>query len=109
MQCVGRLPLASQPGERWLYHMSAEILGVLIARVSGMPLSVFMRERIFEPLGMNDTGFMVPRQSWNGLRPVIRRTSSPAKSRSSKRRPMICSRDLAFSSRRRRRVRLHGR
>jgi CubicO group peptidase (beta-lactamase class C family) len=60
MQCLGRLPLANQPGERWLYHMSAEILGVLIARVSGMPLSAFMRERIFEPLGMNDTGFTVP-------------------------------------------------
>jgi CubicO group peptidase (beta-lactamase class C family) len=60
MQCLGRLPLAHQPGERWLYHMSAEILGVLIARVSGMSLSSFMRERIFEPLGMKDTGFTVP-------------------------------------------------
>jgi CubicO group peptidase (beta-lactamase class C family) len=60
MQCLGRLPLAHQPGERWLYHMSAEILGVLIARVARMPLSAFMRQRIFEPLGMNDTGFTVP-------------------------------------------------
>jgi CubicO group peptidase (beta-lactamase class C family) len=60
MQCIGRLPLASQPGERWLYHMSAEILGVLIARASGMSLSAFMRKRIFEPLGMKDTGFTVP-------------------------------------------------
>ena len=59
MQCLGRLPLANQPGERWLYHMSAEILGVLIARVAGVPLSAFMRERIFEPLGMKDTGFSV--------------------------------------------------
>jgi CubicO group peptidase (beta-lactamase class C family) len=40
--------------------MSAEILGVLIARVSGMPLSAFMRERIFAPLGMKDSGFTVP-------------------------------------------------
>src|SRR4029434_8454893 len=60
MQCLGRLPLAYQPGERWLYHMSAEILGVLIARASGKSLSAFMRERIFEPLGMKDTGFTVP-------------------------------------------------
>jgi CubicO group peptidase (beta-lactamase class C family) len=60
MQCLGRLPLAHQPGERWLYHMSAEILGVLIARVAGMPLSAFMRQRIFDPLGMKDTGFTVP-------------------------------------------------
>jgi len=60
MQRVGSLPLANQPGERWLYHMSAEILGVLIARAAGMSLSAFMRGRIFEPLGMNDTGFTVP-------------------------------------------------
>ena len=59
MQCLGRLPLAHQPGERWLYHMSAEILGVLIARAAGMSLSAFMRERIFAPLGMKDTGFTV--------------------------------------------------
>lgn len=62
MKCVGRLPLANQPGERWLYHMSAEILGVLIARASGKSLSTFMRERIFEPLGMKDTGFTVPEE-----------------------------------------------
>jgi CubicO group peptidase (beta-lactamase class C family) len=60
MQRLGRLPLACQPGERWLYHTSAEILGVLIARASGMPLSAFMRQRIFDPLGMKDTGFTVP-------------------------------------------------
>lgn len=60
MRCLGGLPLAHQPGERWLYHMSAEILGVLIARAAGMPLSAFMHERIFEPLGMIDTGFTVP-------------------------------------------------
>lgn len=60
MRCLASLPLASQPGERWLYHMSAEILGVLVARVAGMPLSAFMRERIFDPLGMKDTGFTVP-------------------------------------------------
>jgi CubicO group peptidase (beta-lactamase class C family) len=60
MKCVGRLPLASQPGERWMYHLSADILGVLIARASGASLSSFMRGRIFEPLGMTDTGFFVP-------------------------------------------------
>ncbi len=60
MQRLGGLPLACQPGERWLYHMPSEILGVLIARVSGASLGTFMAERIFEPLGMNDTGFRVP-------------------------------------------------
>ena len=60
MKRLGRLPLAHQPGERWLYHMSGEILGVLIARVSGKSLGAFLHERIFEPLGMIDTGFHVP-------------------------------------------------
>jgi CubicO group peptidase (beta-lactamase class C family) len=60
MKRLGSLPLAHQPGERWLYHMGSEILGVLIARVSGKSLSAFFRERIFEPLGMTDTGFYVP-------------------------------------------------
>jgi CubicO group peptidase (beta-lactamase class C family) len=54
------LPLAHQPGERWLYHTAAEILGVLIARVSGRTLATFLSERVFEPLGMTDTGFHVP-------------------------------------------------
>ncbi len=57
---LGNLPLAHQPGERWLYHMGCEILGVLISRVSGQSLGSFLRERIFEPLGMKDTAFFVP-------------------------------------------------
>jgi CubicO group peptidase (beta-lactamase class C family) len=60
MTRLGRLPLAHQPGERWLYHMGCEILGVLIARVSGQSLATFLRERVFEPLDMKDTGFYVP-------------------------------------------------
>jgi len=60
MKRLGSLPLAHQPGERWLYHMSGEILGVLIARVSGKSLGAFLHERIFDPLGMADTGFRVP-------------------------------------------------
>jgi len=60
MNRLGSLPLAHQPGERWLYHTSGEILGVLIARVSGKSLGTFLHERIFEPLGMTDTGFQVP-------------------------------------------------
>ena len=60
MRRLGNLPLAHQPGERWLYHMGCEILGVLIARVAGRSLGAFLRERIFDPLGMEDTGFFVP-------------------------------------------------
>jgi len=55
---LGSLPLLAQPGERWMYHVSIDVLGVLVARVSGKSLGAFLRERIFDPLGMKDTGFM---------------------------------------------------
>jgi CubicO group peptidase (beta-lactamase class C family) len=57
---LGRLPLLHQPGERWMYHTGADVLGVLIARASGQPFESFLQERLFEPLGMRDTGFHVP-------------------------------------------------
>jgi CubicO group peptidase (beta-lactamase class C family) len=60
MRRFSTLPLMCQPGERWLYHTGADVLGVLIARASGQPFEAFLRERIFEPLGMKDTGFCVP-------------------------------------------------
>jgi CubicO group peptidase (beta-lactamase class C family) len=60
MTRLGRLPLIHHPGERWLYHTGSDVLGVLIARVSGRSLADFMGENLFEPLGMRDTGFDVP-------------------------------------------------
>jgi CubicO group peptidase (beta-lactamase class C family) len=52
--------LLEQPGARWRYHTSGDVLGALIERVSGKSFGAFMRERIFDPLGMKDTGFHVP-------------------------------------------------
>jgi CubicO group peptidase (beta-lactamase class C family) len=57
---LSTLPLMAQPGTAWLYPTSFSVLGVLIARASGQPLETFLRERIFGPLGMTDTGFSVP-------------------------------------------------
>ena len=57
MRRLATLPLQYQPGEQWLYSTGSHVLGVLIARVTGQPLEEFLRERIFEPLGMRDTGF----------------------------------------------------
>ena len=54
---LGTLPLVRQPGERWLYNTSSDILGVLIARAADQPFDEFLRERIFDPLCMVDTGF----------------------------------------------------
>jgi CubicO group peptidase (beta-lactamase class C family) len=60
LRCLGSLPLMHQPGESWMYNTGSDVLGVLIARASGKPLETFLRERIFEPLGMKDTAFSVP-------------------------------------------------
>src|SRR5215471_7756899 len=60
MAALSRIPLLYQPGEAWLYNTCSDIQGVLIARASGRPLPEFLAERLFEPLGMADTGFEVP-------------------------------------------------
>src|SRR5690606_40383663 len=57
---IAALPADAQPGERWVYGYSTDILGALVERVSGQPLDRFLAERIFEPLGMHDTHFYVP-------------------------------------------------
>ncbi|MET9879328.1 serine hydrolase domain-containing protein [Actinacidiphila glaucinigra] len=61
MATLAGIPLLHQPGEAWLYNTCSDIQGVLVARASGRPLPEFLAERIFEPLGMTDTGFAVPR------------------------------------------------
>jgi CubicO group peptidase (beta-lactamase class C family) len=54
---LGSLPLLAQPGERWMYNTGAQVLGVLAARATGRPFGEVLKTRIFEPLGMRDTGF----------------------------------------------------
>lgn len=54
---LAELPLLAQPGERWLYHASGQVLGVLAARAAGQPLPDLLRARILDPLGMTDTAF----------------------------------------------------
>jgi CubicO group peptidase (beta-lactamase class C family) len=60
MRRLGTLPLMHQPGERWQYHIGNDLLGVLVARVTGQSFEAFLRERVFDPMGMKDTGFHVP-------------------------------------------------
>jgi CubicO group peptidase (beta-lactamase class C family) len=60
MRRLGTLPLMYQPGQQWQYHLSIDVLGVLVARVTGRTFEEFLRERVLVPLGMNDTGFHVP-------------------------------------------------
>ncbi|SCG57031.1 CubicO group peptidase, beta-lactamase class C family [Micromonospora coxensis] len=70
MRRLGTLPLMHQPGERWQYQISSDLVGVLVARVTGQSFETFLRERIFEPLGMKDTGFHVPADRIDRLPPL---------------------------------------
>lgn len=58
---IAEIPLAFQPGERWMYGLSADILGAVIEVVTGQRYGEFLRENLFTPLEMNDTGFYVPK------------------------------------------------
>jgi len=64
---LAKLPLLSQPGERWTYSVSIDVLGRLIEVVSGQTLDQFLRTSLFEPLGMNDTFFYLPAPKHNRL------------------------------------------
>jgi CubicO group peptidase (beta-lactamase class C family) len=56
---LAKLPLEFSPGEAWNYSVSTDVLGAIIQRLSGLPLDVYLAERIFRPLGMDDTGFAI--------------------------------------------------
>ncbi|WP_328324598.1 beta-lactamase family protein [Kribbella sp. NBC_00382] len=70
MRRLGTLPLMHQPGERWQYQISSDLLGVLVSRVSGQSYDAFLQERVFGPLGMKDTGFYVPTDQLHRLPPL---------------------------------------
>ena len=57
---LASMPLEFSPGDAWNYSVSTDVLGYLVGKISGMPFEHFLKERIFDPLGMVDTGFYVP-------------------------------------------------
>lgn len=65
------LPLMEQPGQHWRYELAYPVLGVLLARAAGQPLPELMSERVFQPLGMADTGFAVPEHARERLIPCF--------------------------------------
>ena len=73
------IPLEFSPGTAWNYSVSTDVLGAVVERVSGQPLDVFFRDRIFAPLGMNDTFFQVPADKIDRLTDCY--TFDPAKGR----------------------------
>jgi CubicO group peptidase (beta-lactamase class C family) len=78
MTRLARIPLLHQPGDAWLYDTCSDLQGVLIARVSGRTLPEFLAERVFEPLGMVDTGFVVPAAKRDRFTTYYRTDRTPA-------------------------------
>lgn len=70
---LARLPLAHQPGNGWLYDTGMHVAGILLARAARKDLGTLMRERIFEPLGMTNTGFHVPEEDLDRLATLYRK------------------------------------
>ncbi len=64
---LAKLPLGFQPGTQWHYSLGVDVLGRLVEVISGMSLSDFFHKYIFEPLGMNDTYFYIPKDKYNRL------------------------------------------
>ena len=64
---IAKLPLAHDPGEKFTYSMNIEVLGRLAEILSGKPIDKFLKETIFDPLGMTDTYFYLPKEKKNRL------------------------------------------
>lgn len=67
MKKLGSLPLFHQPGDKWTYGLNTDLLGYLVEVISGISLDQFFRQRIFEPLGMKDSYFYLPKEKYNRL------------------------------------------
>ncbi len=71
---LSKIPLVHEPGERWTYSVSTDVLGYLVEVVSGMPFEEFLQTRLFEPLGMVDTAFSVPSEKVDRFAALYRPT-----------------------------------
>ena len=67
---LAKLPLLKQPGEEFYYGLNTDVLGYLIEVISGMPLDKYLQQKIFEPLGMKDTYFFIPKEKQSRLVPL---------------------------------------
>lgn len=78
-QKAGQCRLAFQPGEKWRYGISADILGAVVEAASGVSFGQFLDKEIFTPLGMKDTGFFVPQEKMDRLTKVYEATENGLK------------------------------
>ncbi|MCR9289900.1 MAG: beta-lactamase family protein [Bacteroidetes bacterium] len=67
---IAKVPLVFQPGEKFMYGLNMEILGRVVEIVSGKPLNQYFQDHIFDPLGMHDTWFNLPKEKHNRLVPL---------------------------------------
>jgi CubicO group peptidase (beta-lactamase class C family) len=65
LDTIASLPLLHDPGAAWSYGFSTDVLGLLIEKISGQRLSTFLSERLWQPLGMRDTSFVLPKDKWD--------------------------------------------
>ena len=70
IKAVATVPLRTQPGSAWHYSVASDVVGYLVQAIADMPLADFLQERIFAPLGMDDTGFHVPSDKIDRLCPI---------------------------------------
>ena len=66
---VAQLPLKFEPGDRWHYSIAVDVTGLVVQRISGKNFDEYLHENIFEPLGMNDTFFAVPKEKMDRFLP----------------------------------------
>lgn len=79
---MGKLPFDAHPGDSYIYGYNTDILGVVVEKASGMPLDQFLQEALFQPLGMADTHFYLPREKAQRLAVVYAPTGSTGLKRS---------------------------
>ncbi|RAV99856.1 serine hydrolase domain-containing protein [Pseudochryseolinea flava] len=84
MKILGKLPLKHHPGERWTYGLNNDVLGYLVEVLSGISFDKFLKQRIFDPLGMKDTYFYLPTEKqsrlvalYDGSEGAIKKAASP--------------------------------
>lgn len=64
---LAKLPLQTEPGQEYYYGLNTDVLGYLVEVISGMPLDKYLQQKIFEPLGMKDTYFFLPKEKQSRL------------------------------------------
>jgi len=94
---ICRLPLAFQPGTKWRYSMSIDVLGMIIEIISGIPYEKFLEEHIFKPLGMTDTAFYVSPEKMNRVA-MIYGHSKPEKILSPLKNTLLTAKSPVFSA-----------